>query len=145
MTLKPIREHFKLRFSEWIIGLMLLLWGITLLINTSLFEVYQAAFSSMSHIASQKLWGLMAVGIGLLRLIFLIINGTWRRSAHLRAIGSGLSACIWTAVWSSYLNSDTLLPGLWSVGALIALDLFSLWYAAGDAKQSDLFTKQSRS
>lgn len=145
MTLKSIREHFKLRFSEWIIGLMLLLWGVTLLINTSLFEVYPAAFNSMSDITTQKIWGIMAIGIGLLRLIFLIINGTWRRSAHLRAIGSGLSACIWTVVWSSYLNSDTLLPGLWSVGALIALDLFSLWYAAEDAKHSDLFTKQSRS
>ena len=79
-----------------------------------------------------------------IRLTFLVINGTWRRSAHLRAAGSGMSALIWTAMWGSYLTLGAVLPILAILGILIALDIYSLWYAAEDAAYSDVRTKEER-
>ena len=138
-----IKEHFKNRFSEWIVGIALLVWGVIVTFNTDLFA-NTTVFYNMQRIAPQPVWGAAAIFIGAVRLVFLFINGSWRRSAHLRAAGSALSACLWAAIWGSYLNVDNVLPNLATIGALLALDFYSLWFAAEDAKHSDVFTRIAR-
>lgn len=141
--MQAIRSHFKHRFAEWIVGIALLLWGTIVLFSAGLFESTDI-FQNMQKLASQEFWGFVAMFVGGLRIVFLVINGTWRRSAHLRAIGSGLSACIWGAIWSSYATLDNVVPNLATIGALLALDIYSLWFAAADAKHSDLRTKEDK-
>lgn len=137
---KALREHLKERFNEWAVGLGLLLWGAVTLTNPGYFNT-SPAFTELLALASQPLWGYTAIILGMIRVVFLIINGTWRRSAHLRAVGSGLSAIFWASVFGSYLTIGQITPNLATVGALLALDMYSLWFAAEDAKYSDLITK----
>jgi len=137
------RAHFKLRFAEWAVGLGLLAWGVSLACAPGLFES-SYLFNGMLKLGSQTQWMWIAIIVATLRLTFLIINGTWRRSAHLRAIGSGLSALIWTAMWGSYLSLGAVIPALATLGILIALDIYSLWYATEDAAYSDVRTKEER-
>jgi hypothetical protein len=98
----------------------------------------------MAELAAQEVWGWTAVLIGLLRMLFLFINGTWRRSAHLRATGSALSAIFWAAVFGSYLTLGNVIPNLATIGILLALDIYSLWFASEDAKRSDILTNEDR-
>lgn len=141
--LAAIRDHFKERFAEWIIGTALTGWGLVVLFSPGVFET-SSNFATMEGIASRSAWGFVALSIGLIRLAFLIINGTWQRSAHLRAIGAGLSACFWAAMLGSYLALDFLIPNIFTIGALLAADIFSLWFASADAKLSDLWHKDKR-
>lgn len=138
-----MKEHLQSRFAEWTVGAALICWGLIVLSNPTLFAT-TSIYSAMTDIAPQTIWGYTAVLIGLLRITFLIINGTWRRSAHLRAIGSGLSACLWAALWSSYFALDNPVPNLATIGALLALDIYSVWFAAADAKHSDLRSEEDR-
>lgn len=143
MKLKDIKSHFKLRFAEWAVGIGLFFMGVTLLCSPGLFES-NYLFSGMLKLLSQTQWMFAAFIVAGIRLTFLVINGTWRRSAHLRAVGSGLSALIWTAMWGSYLTLGVVLPILAILGILIALDIYSLWYAAEDAAYSDAKTREER-
>ena len=143
MKLKDIKSHFKLRFAEWAVGIGLFSMGLTLLFSPGLFES-NYLFSGMLKLLSQTQWMFAAFIVSGIRLLFLTINGTWRRSAHLRAVGSGLSALIWTAMWGSYLTLGAVLPILAILGILIALDIYSLWYAAEDAAYSDAKTREER-
>jgi hypothetical protein len=136
-----IKQHFKDRHAEWIVGIALIFWGTIVLGNPDLFTQV-GLYHKMVNLASQKVWGYCAVAIGTLRITFLIINGTWKRSAHLRALGSGLSACLWAAIWSSYFTLDNIVPNLATIGALLALDIYSVWSASAEAKHSDIRTKE---
>ena len=140
-SIKAIKDHFKLRFAEWAVGIGLFAMGVTLACNPGLFQS-NYLFSGMLKLGSQLQWMLACFTIASIRLVFLVINGTWRRSAHLRAVGSGLSALIWTAMWGSYVTLGVALPILAILGILIALDIYSLWYAAEDAANSDVKTKE---
>lgn len=142
MFVKSIKEHLKNRFAEWAIGIGLFSWGIVVVAHPDIFATL-STFENMLNIAPQYVWGWTAILIASIRLIFLTINGTWRRSAHLRAIGSALSASFWTGVWASYLYSENPLGnlGLATVGTMVAIDLYSLWFAAEDAGNSDRNTK----
>jgi hypothetical protein len=135
------RHHLKLRFCEWIVGLGLLVWGAITLSRPGYF-LTTPALANMTELASQNMWGWAAVSIGLLRMLFLFINGTWRRSAHLRATGSALSAIFWAAVFGSYLTLGNVIPNLATIGILLSLDMYSLWFASEDAKRSDILTNE---
>ena len=143
MILSALRMHFRLRFAEWIVGIGLFSMGLTLLCSPGLFES-NYLFSGMLKLLSQTQWMFATFIVAGIRLTFLTINGVWRRSAHLRAVGSGLSALIWTAMWGSYLTLGAVLPILAILGILIALDIYSLWYATEDAANSDVKTREER-
>lgn len=136
-------QHFKERMSEWLIGFGLFAWGCIVISRPGYFET-TPALANMINLAPQEVWGWAAGLIGLTRLVFLFINGTWRRSAHLRAIGSSLSATFWAAVLSSYTMLGAPIPNLATIGALLALDIAATWFAAEDAKRSDIRIKEDR-
>ena len=140
MFVSAIKEHFKVRFGEWIVALALFGWGLVVITTPQLFQ-NSSIYVNMGRLAPQDLWGWSATIIGAIRLTFLTINGTWRRSAHLRAIGAGLSACVWAAIIGSYLTLDHRIPNIFTVGALLALDIYSLWFATADAKVSDVHSR----
>lgn len=47
-------------------------------------------------------------------------------------------------MWGSYLSLGAVIPALATLGILIALDIYSLWYATEDAAYSDVRTKEER-
>jgi heme exporter protein D len=137
MIWPEVKNHFSTRFGEWVGGFGLLLWGLLCLSNEAIFKTVPV-FISMAEDAPYYVWGGLAASVGILRIVFLIINGTWKRSAHLRAIGAGLSALVLATVFFGYAGSEYPPPSLGLIFPLLALDLKSLWSAAGEAKHSDL-------
>jgi hypothetical protein len=141
-TLKEMKAHFKVRFTEWAVAVSLFVWGLILYTDGGDAFAQNPLFNGMASIAPHTTWGVFAMCIGALRLLFLTINGTMRRSAHIRAIGSGLSAMMWGTILGSYfrqvLETQIFVPNLATVGALLVLDIYSLWFAAEDAKLADL-------
>jgi hypothetical protein len=133
--------HFKdtvrERVPEWISAACLIIWGSLLLSETSILWETQY-FNILSSIASQAVWGYTSITVGLFRLISLAINGIWRPTAHLRALGALLGCIIWSGVLISYLGLDWNPPVIASKSAMLALDISALWFCAGDAKLADL-------
>jgi hypothetical protein len=145
MMFQAAREHLQKRFTEWVIAFALIAWGVLLLSHPGYFDT-NVLFATMASIAGPGAWGSAAIFIGGLRVVFLTINGTYRQSGHIRAVGSGLSAVMWATIWGSYL-ANCIITGYYvvnlaTVGALLLIDIYSLWFAAEDAKRADNEAKQ---
>lgn len=93
---------------------------------------------------SQAEWGILATLIGLVRLLFLFINGRWRPSAHIRALGAIFGCLTWGMLFMSTLSVDWVTPITSLYATLLGLDLLALWYCAGDAKLADLEAKKEK-
>lgn len=88
---------------------------------------------------SQDMWGYLTFSVGLFRLIFLTINGRWRPSVHLRALGAIAGVTIWASlVVVSALHLPEKAPSIAIYSVLTIFDGMALWWAAGDAKLADI-------
>jgi hypothetical protein len=131
------KNNFRERFPEWITSLCILFWGLLMLTQTQ-GQWDLGYFSVLENLATQKAWGTAAVIIGILRVIALGINGGWRPTAHMRAIGAIMGIVLWSAIIMSYLTLPYTPLAIASKSAMLSLDMAALWYAAGDAKVADV-------
>lgn len=138
MTLTPdFKFYFKQRFAEWVSGTAIFIWGYLILGVGPQFNTVPI-FISMNNMAPYYIWATYAMFVGFTKILFLLINGTWRRSVHLRTIGSVLSVTLWAALLISYIGASYVTPNSALVGALISADIFALWNSSAEAKRSDL-------
>ncbi|RZK44644.1 MAG: hypothetical protein EOO61_03075 [Hymenobacter sp.] len=137
MLIVRFKETFRERMPEWVQATGMIGWGFMALAATGLFQV-QEFFHPLLTLMPQFEWGLLALGVGLLRLTFLVINGAWRPSAHIRAVGCAMGSMLWGSLFISALNLMWLTPTTAIYAMLLGMDLMSLWFSAGDAKLADL-------
>jgi hypothetical protein len=137
MIVVRFKETFRERSAEWAQATGMLCWGLLASAATGVFAA-QEFFHPLLMIMSQGKWAALTIVIGLVRLIFLVINGAWGPSAHIRAIGCGLGCMLWGSLFVSALSLGWLTPTSAIYTILLGLDLLSLWFAAGDAKLADL-------
>lgn len=139
----PLRfaHTFRERAPEWILSTAILAWGMIVFISTDLF-FNQEFYHPLLLITSQLNWAIFGIVVGSVRLIFLVINGAWRPSAHIRAIGCLAGCMLWGALLISVLSLNWLAPASGIYASLLSLDLLSMWFAAGDAKLADLSAKK---
>lgn len=122
---------------EWALATGMLGWGFLALAADGLFKM-QEFFAPLLGIMSQDAWGIIVAAVGLVRLVFLVINGAWRPSAHIRAIGCALGAMFWATLFVCALALQWLTPSTALFFTLLVTDVTSLWFSAGDAKLADL-------
>lgn len=132
-----IKSHMRLRFNEWVSSIALVAWGIGFLLNERL-SLTLSYFAKLDSFKSLTTLGIICVCIGLARVVLLFINGAWGLSPHFRVFGSIVSACTWTLMWTYFFNPSYIIPSLATIGTLVILDLYSLWYAAEEARYSDV-------
>lgn len=137
MLVVRFKETFRERMPEWVQAAGMMGWGLLVLASSGLFYT-QEFFHPLLLIMGQMEWGLAALLVGTIRLIFLVINGAWRPSAHIRAAGCVLGTILWGSLLVSAFSLNWLTPTSSIYAMLLALDLLSLWFAAGDAKLADL-------
>lgn len=137
MMMFRFKETFRERAPEWVQATGMLAWGLLTLTSTGLF-MDQPFFHPLLLLMSQVSWGIMALVVGVVRLAFLVINGAWRPSAHIRAVGCVLGSMLWGSLFLCALGLDWTTPTTALYAVLLSLDLLSLWFAAGDAKLADL-------
>ena len=140
MLIVRFKETFRERSAEWAQAAGMIAWGLLTLTSKDLFTE-QEFFTPLLNITSQANWGITAALIGFLRLIFLVINGAWRPSAHIRAMGCVFGTMLWGSLFIAGLSLTWVTPATALYGTLLGLDLLSLWFAAGDAKLADLSVK----
>lgn len=131
------KDTFRERLPEWISSFSLMGWGIILLTISPL-NWQQEYFNLLEDIATQRTWGIVAITLGLLRIIALVVNGVWRPTAHLRALGALGGVVVWMTIFVSYFNLEWNPPSMAIKAGMVITDLVALWYAAGDAKLADI-------
>lgn len=136
MTLAGLRQTFPARASEWALSLMLFLWSVILVANVDLFAAGRS-YAALSQLMSQESWAMWCLAIGGGRLIILAVNGAWRRSPHLRALGAFLSGLFWFLISIGLLQAGAYNTGLAIYPVLFLLDAFNAIRAMGEAGRSD--------
>jgi hypothetical protein len=135
---------FRDRSAEWVLSLALTGWGLGTLLSPNLFET-RDVFIHMLDIMPQNIWGGLALLFGLIRIIFLFINGAWRPSAHIRVLGCLFGCLTWGMLLISSIQPEVInTPTTELYGALLVLDLLSIWFASGDAKLADIDARERR-
>jgi hypothetical protein len=145
IIIKVKQEYsFRERFPEWVLSIGLTLWGITLFVTPNLFIEYDI-YRPLLSFASQKVWAYLTMCIGLFRLTALVINGVWKPTSHLRALGAVGGVTIWASlVIISVLSVTEPIPAISVYGMLLAFDTMALWWAAGDAKKADIMANAEK-
>ena len=142
MLLIRFGETFRDRIIEWGLSLSLIIWGIVCLAQPGIFNEHPA-FIPLLQLVSQAAWGIIAIVTGFIRIVFLTINGAWRPSAHIRAIGCVLGIVIWGSI---LLATFSLIPYVAPMsvmyGMALVFDTFALWFASEDAKLSDICARK---
>jgi hypothetical protein len=133
--LDGITSHFLLRANDWIMTSMLLWVGAALLFDPELFHL--PTFVLLAQYASADFWGLLAVGVGFVRLAALVVNGTFPSfiwSPHFRTVGALLTCFFWFQLTLALLTGLAVSPMLTAVTPhLFLFDLFNAYLAAGEA------------
>jgi hypothetical protein len=142
MLITRFRGRFRERATEWVLGFGMMFWGLVTLASPELFN--QQYFYPLSLIMTQPLWGVLSLLVGSIRLISLAINGLWRPTAHFRAIASILSILVWFSLLLASMGVPERALGIPTFAMLVSLDIFSLWWAAGDARVADELVKKRR-
>ncbi|WP_143061937.1 hypothetical protein [Faunimonas pinastri] len=137
-----IRTHIKVRVAEWALGTILFNFGWILLLPAQTFD--GPSYAGMARVAPEGVWGLACLIVGAARLVALFINGTRRRTPHVRAIMAFLSCFFWLQISLCFLQAGTVPTGLAVYPVLLALDIFNLFRASSDARLSDEVARNGR-
>lgn len=138
-----ITEHFPIRVSEWIMSYVLAGIGLGLCLIPNAFDA-SATYSEMdrqfsnSPLGSEYTWGLICLGAATIRLIALVVNGTFKDhfpySPHLRGVATMVSAYVWGQILLGVVVSFMENGGGWTgipvysgIMMLEAWNLFRSW------------------
>jgi len=130
-------EHFPIRASEWVMASAMTSWGLIVLVVDRMFD-QTFAWQMMAAMADENAWGAGAVAVGVLRLIALLLNGTFAGSwystysPHVRAAMSMASCFLWLSISIGLLFSGSASTGMVIYPHLFFLDAVNYYRAMGD-------------
>ena len=136
MIILKLTKTFPVRVCEWLLAGISVSWGVAAW-NHSNAEWANPIYSGLSRIADQHAWGAVVCTIGLLRLAALFRNGGWRPSPHLRAAGAFLSCFAWLQISLGLFAAEHLTTGIAIYPWLLLADIYNVFRASSDARQSD--------
>lgn len=125
--------YHQTRSVEWLLASMMVAWGIGLLLPGNSMEL--PAYRLLGAIAPEPVWAAWSISIGLLRMLALYINGSWRKTPLVRAVSSLFGAFWWVVLGYCFLKS-----GPWPYPAGVAwfpvLFLFECYSISRGARDS---------
>lgn len=132
---KGIADHFPKRVTNWMLSGMLANIGFVLINRPGLFYE-QPTYAFMVRLGSSDQWGVACVVLGGLRLMALVVNGTFagfRWSAHCRSVLSSVTCLVWLQlVLGCQLEGSTGL-GVAVYPFLLFLEIYDAFSAAQEA------------
>jgi hypothetical protein len=141
MLIKELRKHFPARLPEWWNAFTMFFWGAYILLHRGIFEehifdglvaIATAWQSDGSTAAAERMWGLVAVVVGLTRACALFVNGSYSRTPMVRLIASLISAFVWCQVLIGLLSLPIATTGVVIYASVMGLDLLSAYRAGID-------------
>lgn len=130
-----ISGHFRLRATEWFACAILLQLGETLFFPPAAFP-HSQSWDVMAAMMSEQAWGAIFLAIGVLRLVALAVNGTFKRfrfSPHIRCATAFLAVGLWLQVVISMLEASPNGTGYVIYRLILFLELYNVWRSAADA------------
>lgn len=105
----PFRTHGHTdRVVEWLFASMMVGWGVYLWLPVNTFDAPQYAL--LKAIASEEVWAVWSICIGLTRLAALIINGHVRQTPLIRAAGAILGLIWWMVLAYLFMTAPGTPP-----------------------------------
>ncbi|KQU17610.1 hypothetical protein ASG63_08880 [Methylobacterium sp. Leaf94] len=137
----PFQGHHQRREAEWVGALVLFGVAVALLLPGATFS--RPTFDAWSAIAPEGTWGAALLGVALIRMIGLWVNGSKRHSPSLRFITAAVGACVWSGL--AFLLSRDGYPG-WNTGVgaygvLAIVDAYCALRAIWDQGRNDARAK----
>lgn len=132
-----VRKHFPQRVVEWGLAVILLNWGIILL-RIDMAIPPDSPLSAMIQWAPEDVWGGIAVTIGFVRLIALVVNGSFYRTPFIkyapygRLVGAFASCFVWLQMSAALIKYDDVSTGLAIYPVFLAWDMFTVFHTARD-------------
>ena len=127
------------RAVEYMLAWLMIGWGVAVLLPGDILIGPTSKY--LLTIASEPAWGVMAITVGSLRLMALIINGSWRRSPLLRLFGAvcGLMWWIWQGgiYWSAVSQGAPPFPNLSIYPVFVFFEGYSCFRCGQDARVQD--------
>lgn len=140
---RGIREHFPARASEWGFAWLLIYCGWLFWNRPDMFAS-SLAYAGLARMADEQAWSLGCVTVGSLRLLALIVNGTFaatwygRWSAHVRGACAFLSCGVWFPLFFGLLPTGRPLGLLHGYVAIVLLiDFYNIRRVWSDAGAGD--------
>ncbi len=103
-------QVFVARMIEWEHAVLLMLFGWALVESPDLFDTAASYASFKSLYPNYSFWALSMITVGGLRFVVLVVNGTIKRSPHLRAVFAALTAFYWFHASYGAVVSGKLTP-----------------------------------
>ena len=149
MLISGLKEHFPARVSEWFNAVILMSWGAYLLLHPNLFDTPRVGdlYEQMEAMVwvdynPESVWGLVAFGVGGVRLTALFINGAWNRTPALRLVTAAVSAFVWTQVVIGLLQLPNAALSVYPW--LVVIDLVAAYRAGRDVAFAEMTRKQNQ-
>jgi hypothetical protein len=134
MIFVKIKERFQNRIMEWYVAAQLLIWGIVLLSPINVFAAAPIFFKGFAAIGEDGL-GFIMTGLGLIRIVALIINGAVPNVTPLiRLAGAFIGCGVWFLISSEYWLNAPL--GIWVAAWPMAFlsEFITMYRAAQDMR-----------
>lgn len=138
ILVRGIVNHFPIRKSEWGMGIAALGMTVVLRLQPDMFDVSKT-FTTMSQMAGEMTWALVALVIGCIRIIALGVNGSFvgfRYSPHLRLFASVVGLMFWgnfllAVLVSAYYHGGAL-SGIIAYGTFCFFEACNVIQSASD-------------
>jgi hypothetical protein len=133
----PFQGHHERREAEWVGALILAGVAGALLMPGPTFS--RPTFDAFSAIAPEGTWGAALLGVAVVRMIGLWVNGSKRHSPSIRFLTAAAGAAVWgwvtTLLWhDGYPGVNT---GCGAYGLLCLVDTYCAFRALWDKGRND--------
>lgn len=122
-----VKEHFRIRVSEWVMALPLVGMYLALQIQPDMFSK-SGSFSTLAAWGNENTWALLCLFCGITRILALIVNGSFEvfpYSPHIRMTASLLSLFFWSQYSLGFI--DAYMNGVGAFSAVIAYTTFAVF------------------
>lgn len=131
MLIVRLRQHFRERQMEWALAAMATGWGAILIASPQTLD--RPFYAPLRRMFPAGTWGFGMMGLGLLGLVVLFINGAWRRTPMYRQVSSGGRMMAWAALLFGCLSIDWQTPAAMIYAGILAMEIMALSNATADA------------
>lgn len=131
-------SHAGVRFTEWLGAAPLLGIGVVLHLQPGVFAT-TASFATLAGWFTEAVWTNIILTVAILRLLALLINGSFRRFRHsptIRFSASCVAALFWmlftVGVFAAWRDADGSPTGIIAYGTLLCLEFRNAYVSRVD-------------
>lgn len=134
---RGVHHHFPERVVEWGLAVILVNWGMILMRRDDVIAP-DGPLGNILKLAPEDTWGIIATAIGLLRLVALVLNGSFYKTPLIkyapygRLAGAFTSCFVWMQTTLALVKYGDISLGLSIYPVFLVWDMFIVFHTARD-------------